>query len=39
MLSEKSQSKKIIYYMIPFIKHFRKDKVIDMKFRFIFARS
>ena len=39
MLSEKNKSQKGTYCIIPFIKHSRNDKIIEMENRLVVARS
>lgn len=38
LLSEKSQSQKVTYHMIPFISHSQTDKIIEIKNRLVVVR-
>lgn len=39
MLSEKSPSQSITYWMVLLIKHPEKDKIVEMEKRFVVARG
>ena len=39
MLSEKTQSQKVTYYMISFIQHSKNDKTIEMEIRLLVSRG
>lgn len=38
-MKKKSQSYIVTYYMIPFIKHFRNDNIIELENRGVAARA